>query len=146
MKKILLVLIAITLIISGCEKYEYNSTMKKICGGYTLKTYTVNGMDSLSSYKDSLGTDFIFYYDETEDGYYHRIEGDRPDGKQVYVGSKWGLYNNRNVLGIYESNGYIGIGPFGRGKVSNWVILNLTKEELKMKSNYNGKEYMIELE
>ena len=43
------------------------------------------------------------------------------------------------------SAGFItGTGPFGVGKNNiEWKIINLTKKEIKMSTNYNDKEYMV---
>jgi hypothetical protein len=145
MKKIILILIVLTAILSGCNKND--QMLKKIYGDYTLKTYTVDGVDSLSLYNDSLGLSFYFFY---EDVYEHNVcemVSPRKDGKWSNLYCKWTLKNNYKTFSIYESIGTTtGTGPFGDGKLSDWEILRLSRKEFKMKTIYNGKEYQIELE
>ena len=133
------------MMIVGCSK-EYR-TYKKILGDYTLTTYTVNGVDSLSSYKDSLGTSFKFYLRDKDKNYIWEISGQRNDGKEKYLGWYWEL-NSGSILHVFEAygNGVIGIGPLGNYAPLDWEILNLTKKELKMKTTWNGKEYVVNLE
>jgi len=143
MKKVLLIFIVIGALVSGCDKYE--QTLKKIYGQYTLKTYSVNGIDSLSLYQDSLGTSFRFYYDEVSNENICSISGIRNDGDGTLVTWNWKLnYSNKILSQIFSAGFSIGIGPFGVGKNNiEWKIINLTKKEIKMSTNYNDKEYMV---
>jgi hypothetical protein len=146
MKKLILILLAIAAIASGCEKYEYNHTVKKICNSYVLKTYTVNGLDSLKLFNDSLGLNFDFYHNQTEDSYDLSISGKRTDGNSGYVICHWGLLRDNKTVQLYSSAGNKGTGPFGSDKCSDWEILSLKRKELEMKSIYNTNEYQIKLE
>ena len=60
MKKLILIFIVLAAITEGCKKYEdgplisFRSVRNRLYGDYTLTKYTVNGVDSLSLYNDSL--------------------------------------------------------------------------------------------
>jgi len=137
----LLILIILTAWVSGCEKY----TLNKIYGFYTLKSYTVDGIDSLSLYKDSLGTDFHFYYNDTYNHNECLNTGIRTDGQNTILVCKWELINNEKILKIITSYGPIGTGPFGNNITPEWHLFNLTKKEIEMSTNYNDKEYIVNL-
>jgi hypothetical protein len=143
MKKIVLMLFAILTIACGCNKTK--QTLKKIYGDYTLISYTVNGVDSLSLYKDSLGINFKFSYNDYRKSNLCVIYGPRNDNVNSSLVIDWGLID-KNTLKFYSSTdgNSIGIGPFGTYKTTEWIILSLNNE-FKMKTNYNGKEYFIEL-
>ncbi len=108
MKKIILILIAIITITIGCSKYE--RTVKKIYGEYTLKTYTVNGIDSMSLYRDSLGLFFNFYNNDEYSSNVLFISGPRPDGKENHIICTWRLINKYNFLKISTAYGSSGTG------------------------------------
>ena len=146
MKKILIYLIVILAIASSCKKYKYNHTLKKIYGTYTVTSYTVNGIDSLSLFKDSLSTNFDFYYNDYNNLYVLEIKGNTALGKHILIMHNWGLMGDNKTLNLHNGyNSKIGTGPFGGSKESTWTILELTKELLKMKSLYNGKDYEISM-
>jgi len=142
MRNLFLTLIVIMTILSGCDKRE--NTFNKIYGNYTLEEYTVDGTDSLYFYKDSLGTDIYFYYDDLHGEPKCRISGARNDGKDIPLWWNWGLNENKYVEIIYAF-GPIGIGPFGQDKKPIWEILYLTRSKIKMKTIYANKEYFIYL-
>jgi hypothetical protein len=145
MKKTILILVVLAaVVVGGCNKTK--QTLNKIYGDYTLKSYTVNGVDSLSLYKDSLGINFRFYYEEENSINGLFIDGVVPSGKDAHIVSSWGLINKNKVLQIYTTAGSNGTGPFGNMITPEWEILTLTKKEFKMKTTYNNKEYEIELE
>ena len=140
MKKIILILLAIAAIASSCEKYNLN----RIYGYYTLTSYQVNGVDSLSLYKDSLGVNFQFYYEEVNSANGLLIDGNRTDGNYTHVICQWNLKNHFTILEIKTAYGNYGTGPIGYMRTPEWEILSL-KNEFKMKTTYNGKEYVVEL-
>ena len=148
----ILILLVIAGIIEGCKKYEdgplvsFRSAENRIFGKHTLIKYTVDGIDSLSLYNDSLGLSFNFNYDEVSKENICSIDGKRKDGKYGSLSWNWKLANNNKILQQIYSIGSIGTGPFGKLKNNiEWEILRLTNKELKMKTNYNNKEYLIEL-
>lgn len=145
MKKINLMLLIIIVILCSCDKTEYK--LNKIYGKYTLKTYTVNGIDSTNLCNDSIGNSFEFFYDEDH------------DSKGLYIGGAsiynhyglfyivvWELSENGKMIKIESiQTNNIGTGPFGSGKKSEWTIQALTKKKFYIKTNYNGNEYYLEL-
>ena len=143
MKKIILVLIAITAIATGCDKTE--QTLKKIYGAYIIETYTVDGLDSLSLYCDSLGRNFRIYYSDQSECNVCAIDGMRSDGMGTALVWRWELINKDKSIRIITSYGQQGTGPFGDYKTPEWDILELGTKNITLKSNYNNKEYIIEL-
>jgi hypothetical protein len=144
MKKIILILMAITAIVCGCNKTK--QIMNKIYGDYTLTSYTVNGVDSLSLYKDSLGENFKFYFDDYQEKTFVAIYGQRNDGKEGGLLQTWALINKNTIeFYPYTSDDDIGTGPFGNHKRPIFEILEL-KNILRLRTNFNEKEYIVELE
>lgn len=143
MKKVIWMLIAIACVLNGCDKYE--QTLKKIYGQYKLKSYTVNGIDSLNLYNDSLGLDFKFYYDEINSLNGLLISGLRKDGNENHLNCQWALINDNTILKIMAAYGAIGTGPFGYMKTPEWEIISLPGKEFSLKTLYEGKEFYIEL-
>lgn len=141
MKKAILILIIIAAIISGCQKYD----LKKIYGDYTITSYTVNEADSLSLLFDSLCLNVKFYHEDVNDVNRFDIYGSRKDGQFSMLNCRWELLDHSSVLNFYSAQGSYGTGPFGNNITPEWDILDLTKNEIKMKTNYNEKEYIIEL-
>ena len=151
-KKLILILIVLAAITEGCKKYpdgpciSFRSPIKRLYGVYTLTKHTVNGEDSLSLYKDSLGQKFDFFYNDIEDFNSCIISGNRMDGYYCYIKWDWRLVDKNKILQIFNSDGtIIGTGPFGKRKKPEWEIIRLTNKELYMKTTFNGKEYYVEL-
>ncbi len=146
MKKVLWMMLVIGAIASSCKKYEYHQTLKKIYGTYTVTNYTVDGVDSLSLFKDSLSTNFEFYYNDYNSAYVLKIEGYTTLLKKVFIMQTWTLtYNQTLYLWNAASDPVIGTGPFGVHKESTWTIIDISGSNLIMTSTYHGKQYNIEL-
>ena len=96
MKKILLMMMVIVGIAGGCKKEDKTDSMlNKIYGYRTLKTYTVNGLDSLSTFKDSLGLQFIFSYDEVD--YRNVLRIDDPTSTEIKFLKKQNQFMENSV-------------------------------------------------
>lgn len=154
MKKIIFFIIVLAAIFEGCKKYpdgpliSLRTAKHRLYGTYTLTQYTVNGVDSLSLYNDSLSLNYTLGFDGLDDVNFCTNFGLRTDGKEADVRYNWDLSNNnKNIsLNIPIGNSYsMGTGPFGKNKTTNWEILRLTNKETKMQTTYNGKEYLIDL-
>lgn len=141
MRKIILSLIAIIIVMTGCEKYNLN----RIYGYYNLTSYQVNGEDSLSLYKDSLGVNFQFYYSDQSERNACTIDGIRNDGNETSLIWQWKFDNDNKILQVITSYGQKGTGPIGGSKTPEWEILKLKSNFLQFKTIFNNKEYIIEL-
>jgi len=143
MKKSFLFIFVVLLLNFSCKK---DRTYNRILGRHILTEYTANGIDSLQSFKDSLGTEFYFYYDDLNDKYVTQIIGNSDISYIKTVIWYWSLNNNYKNLTVYDTySNSIGVGPFGKNKIPNWEILKLKTKDIKLKTNYNSKEYIIEL-
>jgi hypothetical protein len=150
MKKTIFLLIAITMLFTNCKKkYEegpaisLRSVMHRLYGVYQLTSYTVDGIESLDSYNDSLSLTFTIRYDDYNEETYFKIDGKRKDGKETFVSFRWILLEKGRYISISDTYGNIGIGPFGQGKKPLWHILRLTNSEIKMKTDFMGNEYVV---
>jgi hypothetical protein len=149
LKRIILILLFINAISAGCKyeegpKISFRSAENRLYGNYILNQYTVNGEDSLSYFNDSLGLNFSFYFDEQDDLDMFKIYGNRSDGVQIIMLANWTLTSkskNLNIINLFGNS--IGTGPLIKYTDSEWVLLRLTDSEVKMKTNYSGKEYII---
>jgi hypothetical protein len=66
-----------------------------------------------------------------------------------HIGWIWYLSSDNKSLIVSSSNSLYeigGTGPFGQDKTLSWEIVNLTKKSLVMKTTYNNKTYVIELQ
>jgi hypothetical protein len=153
MKKTIFLLIALTLLFFSCKKkYEdgpaisLRSVTHRLYGVHQLTSYTVDGVESIESYNDSLGLTFTIEYSDYREETFFKIDGKRKDGKETALHFDWMLLEKGTYISIYDTDGDIGIGPFGLGKKPLWHILRLTDDELKMKTDFIGKEYVVFLE
>ena len=148
-------MLVIVAIASSCKKYEegpcftLRTPEKRLIGHYTITSYTINGEDSLSLFNDSLSTDaqFVRYPDHLEISL--DINGLRKDGKYSYMGCSCNFDDNNSILLFWDcgSGESIGTGPFRDGiKDISYEILKLTNKELKLKTLYNNKEYVVGME
>jgi hypothetical protein len=152
MKKTILFLIVIATIASGCKKYEegpcisFRSAEKRLYGTYRLITYTTNGEDSLNLYCDSLGNFLEFYFDKGDIEIKLGIAGNRNDGEYTLLACGCSLTNHNTILSFEHCGGDLGTGPFTPTSTRiQWEILRLTSKELKMKTFYHNKEYIVVL-
>ncbi len=143
MKKTLLLCLILAAVVGGCNKDE--KAYKKILGDWKLKSYSVNGIDSLSSYKDSLGVNYNFLYDDYQERNVCPILGYRNDGSQKSLVWYWDMNDEGKVLQITHSEGTIGVGPIGQGKTPIFEIVKLD-QDLILKTIYNSKTYIIGLQ
>jgi hypothetical protein len=146
MKKTILIFFVITTLVLGCKKTNYS--YMKLLGNYKLSEYTVDGVDSLDMYQDSLGLDYYFYYDDMRGNFNCEISGTRNDGNETMLYWRW-MPNDKNdgifVFGSYSQIINTGIGPFSKGKISVWVFSDVTDSEINMKTTFKDKEYIVDL-
>jgi hypothetical protein len=160
MKKIILLLLVIAGIFEGCKKYEegpwisLRSAKKRLIGSYSVIQYTVNGIDSLELYNDSMYNRFDIIFDKNTNDFGYGIDGYRSDGKHSSLVGHWEFNDNKTNLIVSSSTCYSGFepyhyssgtGPFINNATPEWEIIRLTSKEVKMKTNFNSKEYLINL-
>jgi hypothetical protein len=149
----ILLLIVIAGNIAGCKKYpdgpwlSLRSAKGRLYGQHTLTKYTVNGVDSLSRYQDSLCTNFDFYKADIAD--VCNMSGSRNDGWESTLCWEWVLEDNNKLLQITFSGGQVprmsGTGLFKDNVLPSWQILKLKHDDIILQTTYNGKVYLIEL-
>jgi hypothetical protein len=152
-KTIILLFLFFGFFASSCQEYpegpciSFRSAKNRFYGWHTITKYTVNGEDSLGLYYDSLALSFYFYYEDVYNNDQCIITGDRKDGKGCDFVWTWMLTNNNKILKIISAGGSIskGTGPFKNNVTSEWKILKLKRNDIIMKTDYNNKEYLIEL-
>jgi hypothetical protein len=138
--------------LTSCQKYEegpsisFRSAEKRVFGGYHITEYTVDGVDSLSLYNDSLCLNVDFYYNDVAAVNACAISGNRKDGAGCNLYWHWHLSDDGLDLVVDDAPGLsIGTGPFGKGRICTWRILRLKAKEIKMKTTYSNKEYMVKM-
>jgi hypothetical protein len=151
MKKIPYILILLGIVITvGCKKYpdgpliSFETAKTRLYGNHTLTKYTVNGADSLSLYKDSLGTAFQFFNNgwTTDNNICEMYNGSLLEFQWV-----WELTDHNKIFNVkYASNfSKHSIGVFTNNVATEWQILKLYSDDIIMQTTYNGKQYLIEL-
>jgi hypothetical protein len=153
MKKTILIILVLATVVGGCKKYEegpcisFRSVTNRLYGEYEITSYTINGEDSLSLYCDSLKNHLEIYFDKADLDINLNIWGTRADGAWRVLLCSCNLTNDNSIFNFNHCGGDIGTGPFTPiSQKIEWEILRLTKKELKMKTTYNGKEYVVDLE
>jgi len=144
MKKIIFILPVVLIMIIGCKKT--NKTLEKIYGYYTLKTFNVDGVDSLAPYDTKLGRKFWFYNDKNDNSNHLVIYKTTLEDTTGEISFFWTL-NDNNIIEIQKYN-YTepgGILPFISSIVTHWDIGKLEDNELDMSTVYNGKNYLVDL-
>ncbi len=152
MKKLFFILLLIASLAGACKKYDegpwlsLRSAEGRFYGYSTLVKYTVNGIDSLDSYHDSLGFSFRFIHNEDNDANICIMNGKRKDGGGTDFYWGWELTNHNKIFKVLGADGSsYGIGIIKRKVTPEWEIIKLKYNDIRMKTNYNGKEYYIEL-
>jgi hypothetical protein len=155
MKRLLLFLIVLAAIAEGCKKYpdgpwlSLRTAEGRLYGTHTLTKYTVNGVDSLSLYEDSLSTSFYFSLSDNGKFDFCDMSGRRKDGWVSELKWVWALEEHNKFLLVTQASGnYAGkmcTGPFGDNRCPEWQILKLYHDDIIMQTTYNGKQYLIEL-
>ena len=153
-RKVIISLIFISIFFTTC-RYKENpifpsGTVKtRLQGTWDVVGLTSNGVDSLQFFKDSCGArlKINFYYQDGNPLGYNEIG--LIGGKKGFNGT-FSFSNNKKLMyvllsahGGHLNPGHDIIGPFGAGKSSKWKILKLTKEEFKITTDYNVRNYII---
>jgi hypothetical protein len=147
----ILLLIVIAGNIAGCKKYpdgpliSFLSAKSRLYGNHTLTKYTVNGADSLSLYKDSLGTAFQFF----NNGWTTDNNICMMNGPLMQFEWTWELTDHNKIFNVLMATNLgtqaHNIGVFTTNVTTEWQILKLYSDDIVMQTSYNGKEYLIEL-
>ncbi|HNW99614.1 MAG TPA: hypothetical protein PKK00_14505 [Bacteroidales bacterium] len=145
MKKLLIILIAITALAEGCKKYEegpcfsLRSAKKRMTGTWKIDKFYINGIDSTIEYFSKLGCKIEFTNEvyNLADNNNWKLKLTNCITDKVYLGF-WYFYNEKNKININflaDSSFLItnSIGPFGNDRNAIWTILRLSNKELKIK-------------
>jgi hypothetical protein len=157
MKKLLIILIALVTILSGCRYKEgplisFRSVEKRICGIWQVVEFTSDGIDSLKYYNDSCGSKMILNFRYPDGSPMSDPIINFVYGKKEFYGSLY-FSDNKKIMNVLIDGGSLSwnLGPIGNaqsnweiGNVqSNWKILKLTEKDLKISTSFNGRNYII---
>jgi len=148
MKKIILILIAITAIVAGCQKYEegpcisFRSARNRLYGDYTLTKYTIDGVDSLQQMKDRFGLSSRFFYNDYSEK--DNWAMDDPTISNPFISRYTFVDNNKAIRVPYGSEIFTGKGNFDHTDI-DFTILKLKSKDVHLKAIFNNKEYYLEL-
>jgi hypothetical protein len=158
MKRIILLFLIILGIAQSCRYEEgpaisFTSVRGRLLGDWRVTEFTCEGMDSLQFYKDSCGCDLKFVdhkdsYDERDKLWFINCHNNI---NYDAFWARFALIENKNIIaisfvehplsdwGVYKNFGPILID-------SHWEILRLTKDELKISSDVDGRNYILSFE
>ena len=153
-------LIAITTVAQSCRYEEgpvisLNSVRGRLLGAWKVTEFTCEGVDSLQYYNDSCGCDISFIdhkdsFDERDKLLFYNCHIASDDNYPSFW-ARFGLIENKNIIfitfneyplsnwGVYKHFGPILID-------SRWEILRLTKDELKISSDVDDRNYILSFE
>jgi len=147
MKKLLVLLIVLTTILSGCRYKEgpmisFRSIYKRLQGYWEIVEFKSNGIDSVKYYNDSCGSKVLITDTDgntSDEEFYIFFNYLKPNT----FASAIKFNDKKDIMFIdFLTNQKHIIGPIGYGK-SEWEILKLTNKELKISTNYNNLNYII---
>jgi hypothetical protein len=148
MKRIVLLLLGITIIVSACKKYEdgpsvsFRSVKSRIYGNHTITKYTVDGIDSLQLMKDRFGIDIRFYYQD-----YDKVDVIDMSGQGIsspFI-SVYYLIDKKKRFTVKQGSILLtGNGNHNYSDV-DFTILKLEYGEMHFKTSFNAREYYFEL-
>lgn len=150
---------AVFILLISCRYEEgpalsFRKVNNRLQGFWEIKNFNVNGVDCTNVYFDKCSCNYSF--SNVRDTYYLSFIDCRPDGRTIY--GSYDFKDNKNVL-IFNMAG-LGdfkdttlswdspvtyFGPIGTMKFSEWNILKLKNQEMKLESNYEGSYYVLDL-
>lgn len=166
-KDLIIAIIMLLLIPEGCKKYEEGPWIScrtkkhRLLGGWALKTFYVNGIDSTSYYNELFhGIFFDYLKKHDSSGRLDKVGSRNYFSMHVnegYIKGDWDFLDDHKKISLrfvdwgtdehgYGSIAIEGFGPFGTGKLSKWLIKKLTNDELTIVTIYSLINYEIELE
>ncbi len=154
MKRILYFIAIITLILSGCKKYEdgplisFRSKVNRLTGKFEIDKFLVNNEDSTLLYNEYMGIYLEIDYFENLTNTYLGFS----DNNKSLCSGHWDIQKPKTTITTDYYYWYIDtdslnsshkppIAPFE--SYNEWTILKLTNKKLWLKTNYNNKEYIL---
>ena len=149
--KIILLLVFLASIFSGCKKYEDGPLIslrlkaERVSGQWALESYTVDGADSLAQLLARINNCNMYSFRDKQSN----LEGGgRPYTNCNGGGGKWSFSKDKRELIIWYYNTMtpysIVAGAFIYSGIS-WTILRLTNKEMWLEANFSGKDYEMHL-
>jgi hypothetical protein len=146
MKKLLIILIALVTILSGCRYKEgplisFRSVEKRICGIWQVVEFTSDGVDSLQYYNDSCGSVMQVFWDNSSAdrrGTFHFTSVKKNFDAHFHFDG--GHFSTE--IDVDFGIGKRILGPIGNG-ASLWKILKLEYKKMKISTSFNGRNYII---
>jgi hypothetical protein len=152
MKKLLVILIALVTILSGCRYKEgplicFRSVERRLDGIWQIVEFTSNGTDYLKKYNDTCGgkMNISLCYSDGSPKPISEYQINFLDCKtQMSLGGHFIFSNNKKIINVNFGDTllYKSLGPLGGGK-SDWKILKLKYNYLKISTDFNGRNYII---
>lgn len=159
-KKIVFVLITGLLVTGSCKKYpegpaiSFRTVDNRVMGQYTVNSFEINGIDCTDVYNAKCDCDFSFSYDR--DTRNMSIRNCKPDGRGVGGGYDFSDDKKQLFIGLYCAmefqdslihwdTPFTYFGPIGNKKFSEWTILKLKNDEMKITCYYEGSQYTIDM-
>jgi len=143
MKKLLVILIVLTTIFSGCRYKEgpmisFRSIKQRLDGhGWSISELTSDGIDSLKYFNDSCGGRFWFSFPFEEQSGIQLMEGKKS------INGAFSFNDNKKIMTVNLGSNWSNIiAPLSEGK-KDWKILKLTNKIFKISTDVNGKHYVI---
>jgi len=154
MKKIILFLLILAGIVEGCRYDDgplisFHSVKGRLEGTWQIIGFTSDGVDSLQYYNDSCGCKMQIRFLSDENNIYFK---DCTSNKYKNSGGGGHFYfvDNKKKMNVFlggSSQPLTGLGPIarfgGRGINCVWKILKLKRDELKISTDFNGRNYLI---
>ena len=154
-----LIITSIFFVVISCRYEEgpaisFRNVDNRVQGTYNVNGFWINSIDCTSVYFEKCSCNYSFSYDKNTR--YMSFRNCLPDGRGI-AGS-YGFKENKNIL-FMNMGGLIDIndttlpwntpisyfGPIGNMKYSEWTILKLKNKEMKLKCDFEGNEYILDL-
>ena len=144
MKKIILMIITIATITSSCRYKEgpaisFRSVKSRLFGNWKVMEFNSNGIDSLKYYNDSCGCKMnIPTLSDEQDILFYDCHN------TLHYRGSFSFSHNKKIMKVTYYGQFHYIGPIAID--SDWEILRLTKDNLKISTTVNNANYIISFE
>ena len=157
MKKTLLILLSMLALAQACRYEEgpavsLTTVRNRLMGTWKVSGFECEGLDSLQYYQDSCGCEVQFIDHKDYDGHDGVLFTNCHNSKYYTTfAARFAFYDNKNFISISFAEhplSYVDVyrnyGPILMD--CNWEILRLTKKELKISSDIEGRKYVLTFE
>jgi hypothetical protein len=151
LKITVLIFLFLGVFFSSCKKYpegpciSFRSAKDRVYSFKYMKSYTVDGVDSIGYLAQGQIIMADFYYNDNDEVDYFEMKGPKKDGSDFQWYWEWNLDDHNRILVMKGPISHSPLGIFGSYTEVRWNILKLTNSEIKMETTFDGHVHNVDL-